>query len=90
MLRLHEETFAAWIKEIQEFEYNTAIKRIAAGENTDVVLEQMANRIMNKILHYHIVEMKSKAVPTDTGKEAYKQNYIDKIAVRADHVSDDT
>ena len=92
MRLISNQSIADWAKSIQELEYTIAIKRINAGENIELVMQEMAERIKQKMLHYHInilkSEMNSKVI--DTGKNSYEENYTKKIGLRPDHISDNS
>lgn len=92
MRLIDNQSIADWAKTTQESEYTIAIKRINAGENLELVMQEMAERIKQKMLHYHITilknEMSSNVI--NTSKDSYEENYIKKIGLRPDHVSDNS
>jgi glutamyl-tRNA reductase len=85
-----EETYEKWAERVRMYEQGHAMQRIAKGESTDVVLEEMARRIMEKLIHpiiKHIQEVK--VTEFDTGAESYRKNYIEKFGPKADHIVED-
>ena len=70
MRLVDNQSITDWAKNVQESEYSIALKRIKAGENIDFVMQDMAERIKQKLLHYHISILKSEQSSNviDTGK----------------------
>ncbi len=47
-----------WADRVRKFELGYALQQIAKGQDVNLVMEAMAVRIQNKILHPIIVEIK--------------------------------
>lgn len=45
------EPYEKWAERVRMFEYGHALQRIANGENPDKVLEDLARRLTEKLLH---------------------------------------
>lgn len=53
------ETMEDWAERVRRFELGYALQQIAKGQDINVVMEAMASRIQQKILHPVIVEIKN-------------------------------
>jgi glutamyl-tRNA reductase len=87
-----DETYESWAKRVQMYEYGVALQQVAQGKDFDEVLEQMAARINQKMLHPIIKALQDTAVDQsqlDASKKSYEENYIKRYGPKADHVSDD-
>jgi glutamyl-tRNA reductase len=51
MKPLPNESYEQWAERVDMFERGRALQRLAQGEPTEVVLEEMSRRIMDKLLH---------------------------------------
>lgn len=54
----------AWAERVQKFELRYALQQIAKGQDINVVMEAMASRIQQKILHPIIVKIKESSGKT--------------------------
>ena len=52
------ETFEQWCERVRQYELAYARSCIAKGDNINVVMEAMTERIKNKILHPILLELK--------------------------------
>jgi glutamyl-tRNA reductase len=52
------ESMEQWADRVRKFELGYALQQIAKGQDVNLVMEAMAVRIQNKILHPIIVEIK--------------------------------
>ena len=53
------ESMEQWAERVRKFELGYALQQIAKGQDINVVIEAMASRIQQKILHPVIVEIKN-------------------------------
>lgn len=86
------ETYEEWAKRVQMYEYGVALQQIAQGKPHDEVLDQMASRISQKMLHPIIKALQeSKIDPEEIqrSKQTYEENYIKRYGPKADHILDD-
>lgn len=85
------ETQESWAKRVQQYEYGYALQQVAKGHDINVVMEAMAARIQQKILHSLIQGIKENGVPVDmeVSKKAYEEAYLKNNSPKSDHVSDD-
>ncbi len=85
------ESIESWAERVRMHEYGEAIKQIANGEDVNVVMEAMSVRIMEKIKHPLLKEIREWGRSTydaTLSKENYKKNYLDKTKPVADHMND--
>jgi len=47
-----------WAERVRKFEYGYALQQLAKGQDLNLVLEAMAMRIQQKILHPILIEIK--------------------------------
>lgn len=91
-----DEEYAKWVERVRIYEYGLALQRIAEGEPTEKVLEDLARRVSDKCLHPWLVKIKENAnleaekhYDLEKSAQSYKENYLDKVSPAADHVVDD-
>lgn len=88
MKPLPNESYEAWASRASMFEKGRALQRIASGESTDLVMEDMSRRLMEKLLH-PVFKALRENLPNDydpvKNKERYEQTMRYHIPV-ADHV----
>jgi glutamyl-tRNA reductase len=85
------ESIENWAERVRMHEYGEALKQIASGQDVNVVMEAMSVRIMEKIKHPLLKEIKDWGKSTydaTLSKENYKKNYLDKTKPVADHMND--
>jgi len=80
------ESYESWAERVRMFEHGRAMQRVAQGEDASIVMEDMARRIVDKMLHPIYKELQ-KVKPVDLANS--RQSYIEKmssIGPSADHV----
>lgn len=83
------EGYEKWAERVRMYEHGHALQRIAKGESTDKVLEDMARRIMEKLLHpilKHIQDIKPEEYNSEEARLNYEENYIKRYGPKADHI----
>ena len=85
-----DESYQSWAERVRMFEHGRAMQRIAQGEDVNVVMEDMARRIVDKMLHpiYRALH----AIP-EMDLEESRRTYTEtmaKVGPAADHVVVDT
>jgi hypothetical protein len=81
------ETFEAWAERVRMFERGHAYKALANDVDIDTVMDAMSKRIMNKLLHYAILQLQ---VPINYNNELSRQEYFKIMETKsrgADHVN---
>lgn len=61
MRKESNESLGEWAERVCKFEYGYALQQLAKGQDINIVMEAMAIRIQQKILHPIIVEIKKTA-----------------------------
>ena len=88
-----KESIEQWAERVSMHEYGEALKQIAAGQDVNVVMEAMSERIMKKLKHPLLKEIKvwgKSTYDATISKQNYKKNYLDKTKPVADHMNDVT
>ena len=83
-----DESYESWAERVRMFEHGRAMQRVAQGEEIILVMEDMARRIVDKMLHpiykaFHTIP--------EIDLEASRREYMEKMArvgPAADHVDD--
>jgi len=85
------ETYESWAKRVQQYEYGYALQQVAKGQDINVVMEAMAARIQQKMLHPVLQSIKETSVPmdADASKKAYEEAYLKNNSPKPDHLVDD-
>ncbi len=86
-----KEPIEQWAERVSLHEYGEAVKQIAAGQDVDLVMEAMSARIVQKLKHPMLVQIKEWGKSTydaTLSKAQYKKNYLDKTKPVADHMND--
>lgn len=89
------ETLEEWSKRVQLYEYGLALQELANGKDTNQVMEAMAKRITDKMMHPLLVTMNSKDLSEsekealEVGRMRYQHEYIDRFEAKPDHILDD-
>lgn len=80
--------YETWVESICAAERVIAQKSIAAGKDTDQVLDTMSKNIIKKLLHLIYTELRNTKTPYDSAKsqQAYKELYLDHVKRAPDHV----
>jgi hypothetical protein len=79
MKKLESETYDDWTNRVRMYEHGYAMQRIALGEGVETVLEEMANRILEKLLHPLYGEIKAATAQTydaEKSKSEYQEKYL--------------
>ena len=87
-----DESFESWATRVNTFEIDRARRRIAKGEDVNLVLEEASKAIFSKLLHPIINAIRDSSISTydnTSSRQAYIDNYINKIGPHSDHVQDD-
>jgi len=86
-----KETYEEWAKRVQMYEQGHAFQRIAMGEDTELVLTDMARRITEKMLHPIVKALQNTSIDMvefEKSKQAYYAR-MKKIGPVADHITDE-
>jgi glutamyl-tRNA reductase len=72
------------------FEHGHAMMQIAQGKDVDQVMEQMAHRIMDKLLHpiYKVIANTESTYDAEAAKQSYKEQFLDRVPRASDHIDD--
>ena len=80
------ESYDSWAERVRMFEHGRAMQRVAQGEDADIVMEDMARRIVDKMLHPIYRELqKVKPVDLAESRKVYMEK-MSNIGPSADHV----
>ena len=80
------ESYESWAERVRMFEHGRAMQRVAQGEDADIVMEDMARRIVDKMLHPIYRELqKVKPVDLVESRKVYMEK-MSSIGPSADHV----
>ena len=82
----------SWASRVEMFEKGRALQRIAKGDDTATVMEDMSRRIAEKLLH-PILNAIRESVPNDFDVEKNRREYeesMKNVEKAADHVDADT
>ena len=92
VLRLQpDESFESWANRVNEYEIARARKRLAKGEDIDLVLEEMSKAVSQKLLHpiLNIIrDSASGSFDAETNRKSYDE-CMKHIGPRADHIQVD-
>ena len=85
-----DESYQSWADRVRMFEHGRAMQRIAQGEDVNVVMDDMARRIVDKMLHpiyraLHVVP----EMDLEESRRTYMETMV-KVGPAADHVVVDT
>lgn len=86
-----DESFESWANRVNTFEIDRARRRIAKGEDVNLVLEEASKAISNKLLHpiLNIIrDSASGSFDVEANRKSYNE-YMKHVGPRADHVQDD-
>ena len=84
------ESYESWADRVRMYEHGHAMQRIAKGDLVDAVLEDMARRITNRLMHPLLMAIKD--IPIESSNVDKKAEYYEDSAKRgpvADHVVED-
>lgn len=51
MRKQKDETYQVWLERVNAQEYRIALNRISKGDDVELVVEEMSQRLLKKILH---------------------------------------
>ena len=88
-----KESYEEWANRVRLFEQGSAMQRIAMGEDLDQVMQDMAKRITDKMLHPILKNIQADISKIDTEKlERDKLAYYEQMkhfGHKSDHVVED-
>ena len=84
------ESMESWSNRVRMFEHGHAMMQIAQGKDVDQVMEQMARRIMDKLLHpiYKAIANTESTYDAEAAKQSYKEQFLDRVPRASDHIDD--
>ena len=90
MTQRPDESYQSWAERVRMFEHGRAMQRVAQGEEVIMVMEDMARRIVDKMLHpiyraLHVVP----EVDLEESRRTYMET-MSRVGPAADHVVVDT
>jgi glutamyl-tRNA reductase len=85
-----DESYQSWAERVRMFEQGRALQRIAQGDDVNIVMEDMARRIVDKMLHpiyreLHVVD----PIDIEESRRTYYETMA-RVGPAADHVDVDT
>ena len=87
-----DESFESWANRVNEYEIDRARKRLAKGEDIDLVLEEMSKAVSQKLLHPILNIIRDSSVGSfdaEASRKSYNE-YMKNVGPMADHIQDDT
>lgn len=92
MRRLENESYNAWVERVRLFEHGHALQRIAKGDDSETIIEEMSIRMMDKLmnpLYKAIRDTGRKPFDIEKSRKDYYDKYLSKHKAKSDHVLDD-
>ena len=92
MRKQPDETYEQWVERARIFELGNAHKNLKNGMSIDEVLETLANKLTQKIMHPLLTSVKEidNNYDVEESKRRYEEAYLSRrISPPADHVTDD-
>ena len=85
-----EQELLEWVEYARKLELELALKRIKKGEDPNLVMNEFSHKLTKKLLHPIIMLTKSQTSTYDSkrSQREYKENYLDSIGPKSDHVTD--
>lgn len=83
---------SSWAEYARQLELELAIKDLKKGLPVEDILDKFSRRLTKKILHPIINQIKYQQAGTYDSARAqreYKENYLDSVGPKSDHVQDD-
>jgi len=85
-----DESYQSWAERVRMFEQGRALQRIAQGDDVNIVMEDMARRIVDKMLHpiyreLHVVD----PIDIEESRRTYYETMAE-VGPAADHVDINT
>lgn len=90
MRQLPNETYESWVERVRAFELEQARKEIRKGADINLVMEAMSARIMKKLIHPLMLEIRKNADAVYDPEES-RRRYAEAMSRHkpvADHVDD--
>jgi glutamyl-tRNA reductase len=85
-----DESYQSWAERVRMFEHGRALQKIAQGEDVNKVMDDMARRIIDKMLHPIYRELqKIEPVDLEESRRTYMETMA-RVGPAADHVEIDT
>jgi len=88
-MKYNNETMKEWAEKVRRFEYGRALQRLANGDPPEEVMEEMSNRMMEK-MKYPLMRMLAVDPPAmeeiEKGRKEYEEKYLKTMAPRADQM----
>jgi glutamyl-tRNA reductase len=87
-----DESFESWAERARLFETGWALQRIAKGDDPNIVLEDFARRLSEKIMHPLYKEIKDSIIQKfdpEKSRKDYEEKYLKNRQPVADHVDDE-
>ena len=88
----HNQSLVDTLNMLVKIENKRALDKIAAGVNIDIVMQELSNRIMDKLYHLEIEEIKKNiqySYNAENSKKLYEENYLNKSSPKSDHMNED-
>ena len=84
------ESYESWAERVRMFEHGHAMMQIAQGKDVEKTLEEMARRIMDKLMHpiFRAITSTQSMYDMEAGKQEYKEKYLEKVPRASDHIDD--
>ena len=84
------ESMESWSERVRMFEHGHAMMQIAQGNDIEKTLEQMARRIMDKLMHpiYKAISNTESTYDAEAAKQSYKEQFLDRVPRASDHIDD--
>jgi hypothetical protein len=92
MRRLENESYNTWVERVRLFEHGHALQRVAKGEDSETIIEEMSIRMMDKLMNpvYKIIrDTGRKTFDVEKSKKDYYDKYLSKHKAKPDHILDD-
>jgi glutamyl-tRNA reductase len=84
------ESYESWAERVRMFEQGRALQRVAQGEDINTVMEDMARRIVDKMLHPIYRELQIvDPIDLEESRQRY-QEQMSRVGPAADHVDINT
>jgi glutamyl-tRNA reductase len=81
-----DESYQSWAERVRMFEHGRALQKIAQGEDVNKVMDDMARRIIDKMLHPIYRELqKIEPVDLEESRRTYQETMA-RVGPKADHV----
>lgn len=84
------ESMESWSNRVRMFEHGHAMMQIAQGKDIEKTLEQMARRIMDKLMHpiYKAISNVEFTYDAGASRQSYKEKFLNIVPRASDHIDD--